>query len=149
MALIPFSLEHISCLNVKEDALGTMARPEMASALDWLSATRNGKTLTTPDGKTVLGILGMVPVLPHVCEVFVIASKEQMAHPMTFARAVKREIGHLRLKYRRIQATAANDKFHARWLSWLGFDREGVLKSFGLDGEDMVMWGMVSTENNK
>ena len=142
MALIPFSIEHIGQMDIKDDASGTMARPEMAPALEWLKASRNGKTLVSSDGKTILGILGVVPVLPGVCEVFVIASKDQLKFPMTFARAVKKEIGQLRLKYRRIQATAKDDAFHNRWLSWLKFEREGVLKSFGLDGEDMVMWGL-------
>jgi len=142
MALIPFSIEHIGAMSIKDDASGTMARPEMGPALEWLRASRNGKTLVSADGKTILGILGVVPVLPSVCEVFVIATKDQLAHPHTFARAVKKELCTLATKYRRIQATAKDDAFHSRWLSWLGFEREGVLKQFGLDGEDMVMWGL-------
>jgi hypothetical protein len=61
---------------------------------------------------------------------------------VSFARVVRRELFTLRSQYRRIHTVSKCDEFHYRWLSWLGFSAEGVLKSYGLEGEDMIMWSM-------
>jgi hypothetical protein len=73
----------------------------------------------------------------------VVPTEEQSKHPHTFSRSVKNELFSLKRKYRRIQAIAKDDEFHGRWLSWLGFKREGVLRKYNFEGEDMVIWGMV------
>ncbi len=101
-----------------------------------------GHTLMLNSGK-VLGIIGAVPMIPGVCEVFILASEEQINHPIPFGRLIKREVFTLKRQYRRIQAVSKPDNFHYRWLSWLGFKAEGVLKAYGMNGEDMVMWGLV------
>ncbi len=126
-------------MNVKADAreIADMAGvPERLEAL-------NAASILSADGKTVLAVMGAVPALPGVCEVFVLASEDQQKHPITFAKCVRKELYTLKHKYRRIQAVAKDDDFHSRWLLWLGFEREGVLKKFGIHGEDMVMWGLV------
>lgn len=140
--LMPFNRTHMLGLNVKADSAATMDRPDMAPALEWLENTGNGATLFSEDRKTVLGVLGAVPTLPGICEVFVIPSKEQAAHPHAFARAVRAQLYTLKPKFRRIQAVAKIDSFHARWLSWLGFVCEGTLRKYGTNGEDMNMWSL-------
>lgn len=142
--IVPFSLSHVAQMTFKDDVSGTMARPEMAPALEWLAKTSNGRTLVSADGKTILGVLGVVPMTPGVCEVFIIASEQQKDHPLTFARAIRKELFTLKAKFRRIQAVSKPDAFHRRWLSWLGFLEEGLLKKYGLDGEDMLMWGLTA-----
>ena len=135
--LIPFKREHLAQMTVKADARDAAANPLMIPALE-----KVGHTLVLNDGK-VLGVIGAVPTIPGVCEVFILASEEQKDHPIPFGRLIKREVFTLKRQYRRIQAVARNDDFHYRWLSWLGFKAEGVLKAYGMNGEDMVMWGLV------
>jgi len=140
--LIPFKVGHIAGIDLEEKAAETVARPEMAAALDWLERTGNGKTIASANGRIMLGVMGLVPLIEGVCEVFVVASKDQKQHPATFARTVKKELLELRPKFRRIQAIAKNDAFHDRWLFWLGFEKEGILKKYDFDGSDMAMWGL-------
>jgi len=134
--LAPFIPEHLSLMRMQESAKGVGCRPDAAKNLMSLGA----KTLFY--GGVPLAVIGYVPTIPGVCEVFVLATEDQKKNPLVFARAVKKELMKLKMEYRRIQAIATNDKFHARWLSWLGFKREGWLKKYGLHGEDMVMWGL-------
>lgn len=134
--LVRFAPDHLSRLDVKDDAKDAAANPNMIPALE-----KYGHTLLLADGRP-LAIIGAVPLLPGVCEVFVLASKLQDQFPVSFARPVRRLIFTLRKEYRRIQAVSKTDNFHYRWLSWLGFRAEGVLKSYGLNGEDMIMWGL-------
>lgn len=139
MALTLFCHEHLLAMRAKASAREVATSPGMGKKLEDLGA----KSILTSDGKTVLGVMGAVPLLPHVCEVFILASEDQTLHPITFAKAVRKELYTLKGKYRRIQATSQNDDFHSRWLNWLGFNREGVLRCYGLHGEDMVMWGLI------
>lgn len=135
--LVPFTPEHLARMDIKDDAKAIASHEGMVPALE-----KFGSTLLTDDGKDVLAIIGAVPTVPGVCEVFVVASNLQALHPHSFARPVKRLVLKLRKEYRRIQAVSLPDDFHARWLSWLGFVAEGVLHKYGMKGEDMVMWGL-------
>jgi len=135
--LLPFVPEHLARIHVKHDAVDIAARPEVEANLSRVGA----KTLLNDDG-TVLGILGVFPSVPGVGEVFILASEEQKRFPVTFARHVRKELRHIASKFRRIQAITENDAFHARWITWLGFEREGILKRYGLGGQDMVMWSL-------
>jgi hypothetical protein len=139
MSLTFFRREHLQHMDIKADARDVAETPGVPDRLEELGA----KSILTADGKKVLAVMGVAPVLPGVCEVFVLASEDQARYPVTFAKAVRKELYTIRAKYRRIQAIAKDDSFHARWLGWLGFEREGVLKKFGRNGEDMVMWGLV------
>lgn len=139
MSISLFCREHLARMNVKADAKEIAALPGVPERLEGLNAA----SILSADGKTVLAVMGAVPTLPGVCEVFVLASEDQMRYPITFAKCVRKELCTLKGKYRRIQAVAKDDDFHARWLGWLGFEREGVMKKFGTHGEDMVMWGLV------
>jgi len=140
MSLTLFSREHLTLMNVKAGDARTVANMAgVAERLEELGAA----SILSADGTLVLGVMGAAPTIPGVCEVFVLASEDQQRHPITFAKCVRKELYTLKQKYRRIQAVAKDDDFHSRWLSWLGFEREGVMKKFGMNGEDMVMWGLI------
>lgn len=138
MALVTFVADHLKAMRVKANAKSIAESDGISDRLVSIGA----KTILATDG-TVLGVMGAVTLLPNVCEVFILASEDQTAHAITFAKCVRKELYTLRAKYRRIQATAICDDFHKRWLSWLGFECEGILKSYGLNGEDMAIWGLV------
>ena len=140
MSLIPFAKKHLASMNPKRGEAEEIAcMPGIADRL----ANMGAKTVLSASGDIVLGVMGATSILPGVCEVFVLATEDQKRHPLTFAKSVRKELYTLKEKYRRIQAVALNDDFHTRWLSWLGFEREGTLRKFGLHGEDMAMWSLI------
>ncbi len=138
--LAPFSYTDLDRMEIKDgDASAVAAFPDVADTLARLGA----KTIFTDDKSAILGVIGCTPTVPGVAEVFVLASKQQTRHPIAFARCVHEELSQLCSKYRRIQAVTDNDEFHRRWITWLGFTEEGILRSYGLRGQDMVMWSLV------
>lgn len=141
--LIPFTVEHLECMTVKADAKAVAASAGTREALVKLAGMGMSRTLISDSSGTVLGVFGAVPTVPGVCEVFILASADQKRFPIIFAKSVRKELYTLKGKFRRIQAVSKNDDFHARWLSWLGFEKEGTMRRYGVDGEDMVMWGFV------
>lgn len=138
--LAPFVFRHLDDMEIKDgDASSVAAFPDVADTLSRLGA----KTIFADDKKTILGIIGCAPSVPGVGEVFILASKQQVKHPIAFARCIHRELSHLCSEYRRIQAVTNGDATHRRFVKWLGFSEEGVLRKYGLRGEDMTMWSLV------
>lgn len=136
--VVTFTPEHLTRMNVLAGTARSVASsPDVAGTLKKIGA----KTILTSKG-AVIGIVGAVPLISGVCEVFVLASEDQKNHPIAFATAVRKELKGIKSQYRRVQALTVNDKFHTRWITWLGFSREGLLQKYGLNGEDMVMWGL-------
>ncbi len=43
-------------------------------------------------------------------------------------------------KIRRIESLTMDDKKHNRWMEYLGFLAEGTKRSYGVNGEDFIMW---------
>jgi hypothetical protein len=139
--LIPFHAWHVSQMNLEAKAGLVLSRPGAAEALDRLEKSNNAMTLVF--GDKVLGVIGVVPQSDGVGEVFVVATDDQKDHPVSFARSVKKELLALRAKFHRIQAVAVDDDFHARWLSWLGFRREGMTEKYVLTDGLMAMWSLI------
>lgn len=136
--LIPFTADHLLAMQLKAgEAKDTAGQPGVVKALESV-----GKTLVADDGQ-ILAVIGVVPTVPGVGEVFILATDIQAQRPVAFARFIKRELFTLSEKFRRIQAVSKFDDFHCRWLSWLGFQVEGRMRKYGLNGEDMLMWGKV------
>jgi len=133
-----FKPDHLEYMRVQK------GEPEEIAGIPGVSLTLcslGAKSIVAEDG-TVLGIIGLVPTLPGACEVFILASEDQDAHSIGFARAVRKELLEIKPKYHRIQAVTTDDKTHQRFIEWLGFLKEGTLKKYGLKGNDMVMWGL-------
>lgn len=42
--------------------------------------------------------------------------------------------------YRRLQTTCVHDDLHCRWMEFIGFKKEGVLRQFGTDGKDHAIF---------
>jgi hypothetical protein len=43
---------------------------------------------------------------------------------------------------RRFQTVAVDDNLHNRWLSFIGFEVEGLMKEYSVDGEDYKLWAL-------
>lgn len=140
-ATINCTADHLSRANFVTEASDVLSRPGVFDTVLRLAEQGLAQAVIHDDG-TVLGIISAAPVLPGVCEVFILATHDQKKHPIAFASAVKKKLLDLHTKFRRIQATAKNDEFHKRWLLWLGFEFEGVLVKFCLDGRDASMWSI-------
>ena len=80
-------------------------------------------TSATVDGR-ILAVIGASPRGPGRAEVFVAASLEKDAHPIEFARDVKRALRSARQAFATIEAVAAPG-VPARWFKWLGFSDLG------------------------
>lgn len=103
--------------------------------------------LTILHGEKVLGVIGVLNMWPGVGEVWVVPSKHIEKHGLMFAKKVKKQLELLEEvhNYHRLQVIAVQDKLHNRWLSWLGFCPEGIMRRYSAQKEDYGMWARVKT----
>lgn len=119
------------------------AQAELALYRDWLADRLDpyairGCAFTGLIGGRVVGCAGVRPMWAGVGEAWAVFSLEALGRPVSLFRAAARGLAAMedRQGLRRIQATChADHDAGARFLRALGFEREGLLRRYGLRGE--------------
>lgn len=144
MKVVPFKKAHLELLNMREmEAAEFALSQDLDMRLTYIENTHNAETLVYKG--VVLGVIGFVQIGPGVIESFLIPSVYLSENKFAFARTIsyyKREaIQHY--QWHRLQIVTPDDELHIRWATFLGFEREGTLRKFGINGEDHIMWSIV------
>jgi RimJ/RimL family protein N-acetyltransferase len=87
----------------------------------------------------VIAAAGMKRIWGNVAEGWFIAKNDVWNYPITIAKAVKQNIDYLATSnnIKRLQtAVRADFGIGIRFAKWLGFNNEGLMKSYGFDGTD-------------
>tara|TARA_R100001594_G_C3912448_1_gene233640 strand:- start:122 stop:574 length:453 start_codon:yes stop_codon:yes gene_type:complete len=80
---------------------------------------------------------GIIPIWSGVAEGWVMSSKRVFDYKIKSASAVKKRLDYLCLNnnIRRLQTSVKEDfKTGVRFAEWLGLEKEGLMKKYGLDG---------------
>lgn len=137
--IVPFREEHLQ---------GFEPRIDQPGFGDWLRERAGeahaamGTIYRKPD---VLGFIGYHVRNQNTAEVWVLLNQKNLGNALTLIRLVKRAMGELMAcGFGRLQAMAnANCEPAWRFLEALGFEREGLLRGYGPNGEDRFMYGRV------
>lgn len=125
----------------EKSMLDTLATPEALSVLKAVTVVEYG-----PDDFTrVLGVVGMRLMWEGVADVFLIPRlRLNKRNTIGFVRQVKSAIKIAQDEYRirRFQTVAVDDELHNRWLSFIGFEEEGLMKEYSVSGEDYKLWAL-------
>jgi RimJ/RimL family protein N-acetyltransferase len=102
-----------------------------------ISVIRNGH---------LLGSGGIFPIWDGLGEAWVIPSELVQKHKKMFVKLIRENMARMtdEFQFRRLQATARADAPKSRrFLEFLGFEREGLLKAYGPDGADHVLFAKI------
>ena len=94
----------------------------------------------------VLGVMNAIHFQQNVMEVCMIVGSTAVWRPIGFFKACKRELErHIEmLGVTRVQSTIRSGHPHlVKWMRLLGFEYEGTLKGFGLNGDDYMIYARV------
>ena len=120
-------------------------RPYMDGLTDEDLDVMAARTVESEDGRP-LAVCGATPKSPGVAEVWALFSLEALAVHKELTPEIIRWMDwtYEARGYRRMQATA-DDSFAAahRYLLRLGFEPEGRMKGYGMNGETCWMYGRV------
>lgn len=105
-----------------------------------------GRAIAIRDHARCVGAYGLVEMWPGVARVWSLFSEALLAdHPRVLSLHAKRD---LRLAdqfgLHRIEATcSAGHAAGSRFLEWLGFSQEGLMRRYSLNGEDVYLYARV------
>ena len=142
--IVPFSLDHFDLIDLRPSEQSRMkADPKMAEKLSALSTHGYGGTMLY-DGR-VIAIFGYIMLWPGVIEVWSFPSIHVKQYSMQYLRTLKRYLDSLSEIHdiHRLQSTAISDDTHDRWMKFLGFTCEGLLRQFSADKVDHKIWGQL------
>jgi hypothetical protein len=145
--VVRFHPNHLEVMDVREmDAalFGSFKTKEGFDRIKSFGDTSIQAATFHYDGR-ILFIAGFFQLWPGVYEVWLLPSKHIGTAPRSFARLIRRYIDRIweDFKAHRIQTTSFHDAFHARWMEFLGFESEGVLRKFTQDQRDMVQYSRI------
>ena len=89
---------------------------------------------------------GMKMVWGRVAEGWVIATGDIWNHPLSVARAIKKDFARVARQHNieRVQTAIRKDfKEGQRFAEWLGLENEGLMKKFGFDGTDQYRYARI------
>tara|TARA_R110002110_G_scaffold376568_2_gene586656 strand:- start:167386 stop:167835 length:450 start_codon:yes stop_codon:yes gene_type:complete len=146
MQIIPFEPPHLRAVAPQCAQSDFTAYVE---TLDMHALVQRDAAFTAIDdaegGRAVLGCAGVVTLWPGVGQAWAIFSDRLLGHPVALTRATGRALDRISATQdlRRVQATVRDGHgAGARWLSFLGFELEGLLVNYGPGGSgDYWMYG--------
>jgi len=101
-------------------------------------------TLCNEEG-TVLMVLGLVSVGVGVGEVFILPAKGWVYHTIEICRYIKEQLKNGLMFQHRIQAKCrVDDEKYYRFLEMFGFEREGLIRHFDIQGNDYYLYSIIS-----
>lgn len=118
------------------------------------NASRNGLlshnnivAFTLEDDGTILAVGGVHVMWFGAAEGWVLVSPDCLQMPASFARYAKRVFDGIlqETELRRVQASIhVDDKRAYRFAQWLGFEDEGVMRKYGVEGDDYYRMARVA-----
>lgn len=142
--IVPFGEGHIYLMDLRErerQVLEIFGSPEISNTAKAVTVVEYGE-----DGFfRVLGVIGMRIMWQGVADVFLIPCKNlKERNIIAFVRQVKNALKIARDEYgiRRFQTASLDDEMHNRWHRFLGFEDEGTMKEYSINGEDYKQWAL-------
>lgn len=141
---IPFKQAHIEIINIRDNELKILQEvSNLEERLNSIEDAHSAMTLIL-DGR-ILAIAGNMVIKPGVMEVWMIPSTYVSENTLAFARLIKyykTEVMNI-YPWHRLQMVTPNDELHTRWAKFLDFDFEGILRKWGNNKSDHIMWSKV------
>ena len=113
---------------------------------DAMNLEENNLAFTGMVNKKPIFAAGMKMIWGQVAEGWVIATQDVWDHPLSVAKAIKKDFAKVARKYniKRVQTAVRSDFDKGiRFAEWLGLENEGLMKHYGFDGSDQYRYARI------
>jgi hypothetical protein len=145
MDIIPFKSEHAKwILSQKLNAKELYLRPEHRKYALYLEQV--GMSFTALANSKPIAAGGIFVLWDNVAEGWVMATHDVWQHRISMAKHFKKKFDVLieTSKVKRIQTSVKADfELGHKFATWLGFEKEGLMKYYGPDGSDYVRYARI------
>lgn len=140
--IVAFHPRHLEVAVVREYEEAFLKRLEGAYDKIEALAKRSVEAVTLLHDGRIITCCGFLMLMPGVCELWQIPSIYAQQSPLLFSKAMKLfvEIIAQNFNVRRMQTTAPADELHDRWLEFLGFECDGILRHYSGENQHHKMW---------
>lgn len=141
MEIVPFEIEHFDRMELPD---GSWQRREDRAI--FACYPKVGPAFTLMSGGVPICSGGIATLWDGVGEAWMLISKHVQRHPVSVYRSVLNGMNDIIEKQglHRIQAVVKeDDRTSVRWIERLRFVREGILRQFGPDKADYVIYGRI------
>ena len=146
--IVPYTAEHgqfiLSC---------QMNHKVLEADKNYINIAGNAKNLEQDDlaftgliGKKPIFAAGMKMIWGQVAEGWVIATQDVWNHPLSVAKAIKKDFARVAKENNitRVQTSIRKDfEQGQRFAEWLGLENEGLMRKFGFDGTDQYRYARI------
>jgi hypothetical protein len=137
--IVPFRKEHLDVMVLRDHEDKLFHDPRMVEALEGSIAE------TAVVGGRVVCAYGIAPFMDTLAEVWLIPSVYvESTDGMKVARGAKKWLEEMRIDLgtKRMETLCLADEYHDRWMTFLGFECEGVKRKYYKD-KDYKMWSRI------
>lgn len=93
-----------------------------------------------------LAVIGFLFPQTHIAELWAFVSEEVKTVPIGFTKTCVKIIRYYveQFQPKRMQCYVRHDRIDAHhWAQYLGFEKEGIVRHYGVDGTDYYLYGKV------
>jgi RimJ/RimL family protein N-acetyltransferase len=146
--IIPFEPQHVLKIDVRKEQVATIESMKMThrslvlygKAL--LSEAHNGCAYTAVNDRGIVAMAGIVKLWDDTYEAWALFSEGCSREAVTLARRIKKEVD--KIESGRLQAfTECDFPVAQRFLEWLGFEKEAVLRKYSPDNKDNYVYARI------
>ena len=146
--IVPYTVEHgqfiLSC---------QMNHKVLEADKNYINIEGNAKNLEQDDlaftglvNNKPIFAAGMKMIWGQVAEGWVIATQDVWNHPLSVAKAIKKDFARIAKENNitRVQTSIRKDfEQGQRFAEWLGLENEGLMRKFGFDGTDQYRYARI------
>lgn len=138
IATVPFKKEHLEIMAIRNHEDRLLQNANTLACLEGsisFTAVRDGR---------IVCCYGIVPYLRDLADIWLLPSVYAEEHAVEMARESKRFLSEMQkdLGIRRMETICLDDDLHNRWMTFLGFEKEGTKRQY-IGSMDYNMWGRV------
>lgn len=111
---------------------------------DSLALSRNVNAYSVFDRGRIVAVFGFSRIFAHSYELWTLLSAELRETPLATCKVCKNVLRSIPVATRIQMTTRADLRCGERWAKFLGFEKEGVMKRYGPDGADHILYARIS-----
>ena len=143
--VIRFNVHHLEVMDIRDqERRGVMSLPDTKTRFELMAENSIDAKTFMYDGR-ILFVAGYYQLWEGVVECWMIPSEHVKTATLGFCKILKAYVDDIieEQNCHRFQTTAPDDELHARWMRFLGLEKEGVMKKYTHDKQDECMYARV------
>ncbi len=130
--MIDFHPHHLDVMEIRQEEMeGIMALDDAFTRFEAMAKMSIDCKTFVSDGRIIF-CAGFFQLWPGVIECWMVPSKYVENSTLQFCKILRQYVHDIIEEYKchRFQTTAPDDELHARWMKFLGLEKEGILRKY-------------------